>query len=403
MMPLPIVTLPALVPIPANSQDECRVARVPVSAFAEGPPAKARKAYDMYRLSRHILRAAALALMIAGSTVRAGAATTGDLVIGGERIADAATYSAAKSEGHLVLYSTYILSAMKAVTAKFKADTGIDVEIVRLITPLMYDRVISEYNTKKLGADYVDLTDVTLVNQLGQKGVLVPYKVTSFGALDPALHDGDGKWYSLMRSLMGVGINTAVIVPGDVPKHWTDLLDPKYKGKLAIMGIDAGGTGFALAFFQNQKFGADYLKKLAATQPRTYLSGSPLDADLARGQFGIGIAPVDGLLDDVRSGAPVKIIALSEGIPAYTTTGGMTSTATHPNAAKLFLDWMTSKHGGDIIQANGAYGPRRDAAAPVVDGVEFPPVAKLYNIRPSDVISSRDSLTKEWHTIFGVK
>ena len=341
-------------------------------------------------------------LLLAGSIATARAAS-GDLVIGGEKIADAATYSAAKSEGKVTLYSTYVLSAMKAVTAKFKADTGIDVEIVRLITPLMYDRVISEYNTKKLVADYVDLTDVTLVNQLAQKGILAGYKTGSFGALGPALRDPDGKWYSLMRSLMGVGINTAVLAPGDVPKRWADLSDAKYKGKIGFLGIDAGGTGFALAFFQNQKFGADYLKKIAALQPRTYLSGSPLDADLARGQFAIGIAPVDGLLDDVRSGAPVKIITLAEGVPAYTTTGGMTTTGAHPHAAQVFLDWMTSKHGGDVIQANGAYGPRKDAVAPVIEGAEFPSAAQLYNIRPADVISSRDALSKEWHTIFGVK
>jgi iron(III) transport system substrate-binding protein len=353
-----------------------------------------------------IARLAALALvplLLTASLAPARAAGTGDLVIGGEKIADGATFAAAKSEGKLVLYSTYILSAMKAITAKFKADTGIDVEIIRLITPLMYDRVVSEYGTKKLAADYVDLTDITMVNTLAQKGILTAYKVNSYGDLGPALHDGDGKWYSLERSLMGVGINTAVIAPADVPKKWTDLLDPKYKGKIAFLGIDAGGTGFALAFFENQKFGSGYLTKMAASAPRTYLSGSPLDADLARGQFGIGIAPVDGLLDDVRSGAPVKIITLAEGIPAYTTSGGMTSTAPHPNAAKVFLNWMTSKHGGEIIQQNGAYGPRKDAVAPVIEGAEFPTAQQLYNIRPSDVISSRDALTKEWHSIFGVK
>jgi iron(III) transport system substrate-binding protein len=340
--------------------------------------------------------------VIAASIVPAAAAP-GDLVIGGEKIADAATYTAAKSEGKVTLYSTYILSAMKVITAKFKADTGIDVEIVRLITPLMYDRVISEYNTKKLVADYVDLTDITLVNALAQKGILASYKTTSFGDVGPALRDSDGKWYSLLRSLMGVGINTAVLPAADVPKKWTDLIDPKFKNKIAFLGIDAGGTGFALAFFQKQKFGSDYLKKLAALDPHTYLSGSPLDADLARGQFQIGIAPVDGLLDDVRSGAPVKIITLAEGVPAYTTTGGMTTTAAHPHAAEVFLDWMTSKHGGDIIQANGAYGPRKDTVAPAVEGAQFPSAAQLYNIRPSDVISSRDALTKEWHTTFGVK
>ncbi|HEY5348495.1 MAG TPA: ABC transporter substrate-binding protein [Candidatus Lustribacter sp.] len=359
----------------------------------------------MQRFSSFLMRTAALALvplLLAGS-IKPASAAAGDLVIGGERIADAATYAAAKREGKLILYSTYILSSMKAVTAKFKADTGIDVEIVRLITPLMYDRVLSEYGTKKLAADYVDLTDITLVNQLAQKGILAPYKVTSFGELDPTLRDSNGKWYSLMRSLMGVGVNTAVIAPGDVPKKWTDLLEPKYKGKLGFMAIDSGGTGFALAFFQHQKFGSAYWKKLAEQQPRTYLSGSPLDADLARGQFGIGIAPVDGLLDDVRSGAPVKIITLAEGIPAYATTGGMTTTGAHPHAAQVFLDWMTSKHGGETIQANGAYGPRKDTAAPVVEGVTFPAAAQLYNVRPSDVISSRDALTKEWHSIFGTK
>jgi iron(III) transport system substrate-binding protein len=341
-------------------------------------------------------------LIFAGSVTRASAATSGDLVIGGEKIIDAATYSAAKSEGRLTLYSTYILSAMKAVTAKFTADTGITVEIVRLITPLMYDRVLSEYNTKKLVADYVDLTDITLVNQLAQKGILVPFKTTSFANVAPELRDSNGKWYSLLRSLMAVGVNTAVVGPGDVPKTWGDLLQPKFKNKLGIMAIDAGGTGFSLAFFLKQKFGADYLTRLAAQQGRTYLSGSPLDADLARGQFGIGVAPVDGLLDDIRSGAPVKIVTLAEGVPAYTTTGGMTSTAAHPHAAQAFLDWMTSKRGAEAITAAGAYAARRNAAAPAVDGVGFPATAQLYNIRPSDVIGARDSLTKEWHAAFGI-
>ena len=359
----------------------------------------------MHRISAFLIRTVALALVpfLFAASLAPASAAPGDLMAGSEKIADAATYTAAKSEGKVILYSTYILSAMKEITAKFKAETGIDVEIVRLITPLMYDRVISEYGTKKLVADYVDLTDITLVNQLGQKGILAAYKTPSFGELGPALHDPDGKWYSLMRSLMGVGINTAVLPAADVPKKWTDLVDSKYKGKIAFLGIDAGGTGFALAFFQNQKFGMDYLKKLAANQPRTYLSGSPLDADLARGQFAIGIAPVDGLLDDVRSGAPVKVIALQEGIPAYTTSGGMTTTGAHPHAAQVFLNWMTSKHGGEIIQANGAYSARKDAVAPAIAGADFPTAAQLYNIRPSDVISSRDSLTKEWHSIFGTK
>jgi iron(III) transport system substrate-binding protein len=345
--------------------------------------------------------ALAAALVIFALAVPPAARAAGELTLDGETIADAATYAAAKKEGKVTLYSTFILTSMKAVMAKFQADTGIAAEDVRLTTAQMYDRVLAESTAGKLAADYVDLTDVTLVMQLAQKGVLRAYKVTDFAAIPAVLRDGDGKWYAVMRSLMAIGVNTAVVPAADQPVKWSDLLAPRFKGKVGFMTIDSGGTAFSQFFFLHQRFGAGYWQQLAAQQGRIYPTSSPLATDLARGEVSVAVGPIDALLDDVRSGAPVKIVAPAEGVPGYTISGGITASAPHPHAAEVFMDWITSKRGLAAVAASGAYGARNNAPAPANPDAAFPPAEAVYNIRPADYLANRDALTREWHAVFG--
>src|SRR4051794_40953780 len=94
------------------------------------------------------------------------------LVIGGEDISHAQTVDAARKEGRLLAYGTYPADAMKPILAAFQQDTGIAVEYVRLPTQSMYQRITSEFAAKKLEADYVDLTDLPLIGQLMERGIL---------------------------------------------------------------------------------------------------------------------------------------------------------------------------------------------------------------------------------------
>lgn len=353
------------------------------------------------RFASRALAVFAAALVLFSLAVAAPVRAAGELVLDGETVADGATYAAAKKEGKVTLYSTFILTSMKEVMAKFQADTGITAENVRLTTAQMYDRVLAEASAGKLAADYVDLTDVTLVMQLAQKGIFRAHKVPDFGAIPAVLRDGDGKWYSVMRSLMAIGVNTGVVSPADVPSKWSDLLAPRFKGKIGFMTIDSGGTAFSQFFFLHQRYGAGYWKALAAQQGRIYPTSSPLATDVARGEISVAVAPVDALLDDVRSGAPVKIVVPAEGVPGYTVSGGLTANGPHPHAADVFMNWITSKRGLAAVAASGAYGSRNNAPAPVNPAVGFPPAEAVYNIRPSDYLASRDALTREWHAVFG--
>jgi iron(III) transport system substrate-binding protein len=352
-------------------------------------------------LRDHAIRFAAL-VAAAGlfvSPLVAAAATPGGLVIDGVEIADAATYDAAKKEGRLLLYSTFESHGMAQITAKFTADTGLPVDVIRLPSAEMFDRATSEFSTHRLSADWVDTTDVTLTQQLADRGILRGYKVPDFGTFESVLRDGDGKWYSILRSTMAIGINTALVKPADVPSKWTDLMDPKWKGKIGFGNIDAGGTAYSFWFFYRQRYGMDAWRKIAAQTPRIGYSAQPVANDLARGETVIAVDPIESMLAGIASGSPIKII-LPPGGPSYGIIGGMTSVAPHPHGAEVWLNWITSKRAASVLGGIGTYSVRRDAPTPTVAGVAMPPPGSIYNIRASDYVRLHASLVKDWHAVF---
>ena len=190
------------------------------------------------------------------------------------------------------------------------------------------------------------------------------------------------------------------VKPADLPAKWTDLLDTRWKGKLGVASIDAGGTSFAFWFFMRQRYGIDAWRKLAAQNPRIGYSVQPVMTDLARGETAIVAATIDSLIGAVATGSPVKIILPPAG-PAFGLYGGIASTAPHPHAAAVWMNWITSEHVAPFLSSLGLYSIRRDAPVPQVAGVKMPGQSEVYNIRASDYLRAYAPQIKERHTIFG--
>lgn len=337
----------------------------------------------------------ALALLQPGVT----SAAPGGLVVDGEQIADATLYDAAKKEGKLLLYATYEAHGMGQIVAKFQTDTGLAVDVIRLPSAEMFDRATAEFSTHRLAADYVDTTDVTLTQKLAARGILTGYIVPDFKSFEPVLRDGAGKWYNILRSVMSIGVNTALVKPADMPSKWPDILDPKWKDKTGFANIDAGGTSFSFWFFLRQRYGLDAWNKAAALNPRIGYSAQPVATDLARGETVIAVDPIESMIAGIAAGSPLKIV-LPAGGPSYGIFGGITSVAPHPHAAQVWMNWITSKRAAAVLSSIGAYSIRRDAATPTVPGVAMPPSKSLYNIRASDYTQSYVPFVKDWHRIF---
>ncbi|MGZ5834761.1 MAG: ABC transporter substrate-binding protein [Xanthobacteraceae bacterium] len=327
------------------------------------------------------------------------------LVADGETIADANLLAAAKGEGRLLHYGTYPADAMKPVHEAFQSETGIEVEYIRLPSQGMYARVTSEFAAKKLEADIVDLTELPLIQQLIERGVLnAPYKVPSFDQIPAAIREAEGRWYALVRPVGVVAVNRSRMADNDIPKSWKDLLDPKWKGHIGTANIDAGGSVLTLYSFLRDKVDPDYWKKLAALSPRIYPAVAPLSTDLTRGEIALAIGAIaEPVWLQMKAGAPVKVIFPKEGISSFPAAGGVSTTAKNPNAAKLFLDWITSRHGGNVVARGGAYPTNPASNRPSLEGLDYPAPDQVYNLKADEWIATRDERMKEWRATFGVK
>ncbi len=329
-----------------------------------------------------------------------GTAAPGPLVIDGETIGDAALIGDAQKEGKLTVYSASPIAYEKQLLARFTADTGIPGEAIRLTSELLYQRVTSEAAGHRLGADFVDLSDPTLENQLADTGILRAYRVPNFNAVPGVLKDPRGRWYAISRLAIGIAVNSALVKPADMPARWSDLLDPKWKGKIGFASIEAGGTSFTPFLLVHQKYGADFWKKLAAQNPRIYATAAPVVADLMRGEISVAINPNTSAIDQIEAGAPMKFVFPADGIPSPPEMGGIAATAPHARAAQLYLNWLTSKRGSQAVAALGEY-PILPGIAPTSAGLPFPPASQLTNVSVADWAKLRAPISAEWHATFG--
>ena len=325
------------------------------------------------------------------------------VVVGGEEIADAKLMAAARAEGGLYAYGVIQSESMAELLDGFRKETGLTIEYVRVPTSKLYDRVVAEFAAGKLDADYADLTDHTLIKEWMSRGILGAHKVPWHDKIAPALKDKDGHWYSTVRAIQTIAVNTEMVKEADYPKSWAETFEPKWKGKFGMQSIEAGGSALTLFAFLRLQVDPKSWEKIAANEPRTYATIAPVINDLVRGRIAAAYATASTLSDQIENGAPVKIILFAEGMAAFGAMGNLTATAKHPNAARVYVNYLTSKRGSTFIAHSGSYGVHPEAPPPEASGYKFPPQEKVWNIESEQWDKIHETWVDEWKAIFNRK
>jgi iron(III) transport system substrate-binding protein len=120
--------------------------------------------------------------------------TASDLVINGQTVADGELFAKAKAEGSINLYSGYVENSEKEVIKAFTQDTGIKVNLVRLVPNRLLERVLSEQGAGKLGADVVRTSEFSSVSAMDKAGAFTEHKVPDFDQLDDTVKYDGGKF-----------------------------------------------------------------------------------------------------------------------------------------------------------------------------------------------------------------
>ncbi|HEX9879966.1 MAG TPA: extracellular solute-binding protein [Candidatus Binatia bacterium] len=153
-------------------------------------------------------------------------------------------------------------------------------------------------------------------------------------------------------------------------KSYRDLLDPKWKGRIAMDDPRRSGPGQAsfTFFYLHPDLGPDFIRALARQEPLIFRDPSQLLNLIGQGKYPILIGPRDTMLADAMSrGIPIKIVGpnlLREGSDISPGAGNvaMFDRAPHPNAVKVYLNWLLSKDGQTgVARALDAVSNRLDA------------------------------------------
>jgi iron(III) transport system substrate-binding protein len=201
----------------------------------------------------------------------------------------------------------------------------------------------------------------------GVMGMLAPLKPQLLlpEVLDPSKYQDNKIWfvdpagqYVLRISNFTaalVAVNTKLVKPTDITS-WHDLLKPEFTGKIVSYDPTVAGAAIATTTQMWNAFGQDFLKQLFIDQQPFISRDHRQSADL----LGSGSRPVSLFLQQqalttiIDQGLPVVALSSMSDLPAQVSGGfgfvGLMDHAPHPNAAKVFVNWMLSKEGQQLWQ-----------------------------------------------------
>jgi len=263
--------------------------------------------------------------------------------------------AAAKSEGSLTWYTSIPQAIATSVADGFKSKYGITVKSVVLTSGLETTRFSSEKEAGSSQADVLTVADSVFMGDAVQKKWLATLNSQQLPSLSavPAADIHDSAYVLTGTQPIGISYNSSKLKASQVDS-WQDLLSPALKGQLYVVNPANIPSWLAIMDLLRQKFGASFLKELAASQPHFVDSSVPGAQDVAAGS---GLAVFPSLLS-VSAPLQAKGATISTVFPSPTTGveqyTAVSSTAIHPDAAQLFVDYLMSRAGQTLFNQGTA-------------------------------------------------
>ena len=205
---------------------------------------------------------------------------------------------------------------------------------------------------------------------LKSRNLLQPYDPPEAESYPANAKDKEKSFTAIYARNFVLGYNTAMIPEKDRRRDWPELLDPKWKGKFGIDEEEFEWYGTLIDYWGREKT-AEYMKALAAQQPTLRRGHNLLAQLLAAGEFPVAIVFPFEIEQLKRRGAPVEWSNASDPIVTSINLVAHSVKAPHPNAARVFINYILSERGSDGHQERlpRSCPPRRQA-----DGCQTRPV-----------------------------
>jgi iron(III) transport system substrate-binding protein len=324
------------------------------------------------------------------------------------RAAEPAVIEGAKKEAKLVIYTGVERAAAQVVINAFeKKYPFIAAETVRASSSKLATRLDAEIEANRVQGDVIEFSLLYLTTALQRRGEILQYDSPEYLSY-PKEYSAPGYWAASGLSNIIILLNTRKVDEANVPQSWWDLTKPYWKDKLTIDNLEVSGTGYnwLIGMVNNESIGWKFIEALGKNKPGLERGHAGMAQKVAAGEYAGAAEMSDFHLKNIRDAAasvPVRGVWPKEGVPSEPWTAAILKRAPHPNAARLFLDFLLSQEGQTLyVQAMGWTSARADVAPPAYK--EIPSEVKILksSLSPEDALKVRDEYVAKWKQLWGL-
>jgi iron(III) transport system substrate-binding protein len=247
------------------------------------------------------------------------------------------------AQNKVVVYSANDANLNRFVFDAFTKETGIAVEGVEAGSGVLFRRIASE-KEKPLGDIIWGVSRALLQSN---KALLAPYASPNKAAVPAEFRDPDDLWIGTNVHLIVILQNTKLVPAADAPKSWADLLDPKWKGKVAFTDPANSGSAYTNVTMLAQAWGPgdagwEKVSKLLANT-KVLNRSTLVFQGVGNGEFPLGMSLEYAGLQWAAGGAPVKVIYPQDGTVEQMEGVAVIKGGPSAETARKFVDYVTRK------------------------------------------------------------
>ena len=311
---------------------------------------------------------------------------------------------AAQAEGTVMVYHNLRPQGAEPLMEDFKkANPNIKApEQMRLGSAPLIERFSTEFAADRNVADVmITYPDERVFDGIknGWATEWTPPEIKAF----PAEMNVDNKMFAVNQAREAIIWNKQKVKAADAPKEWEDLFDAKWKGRIGMNPPWRSISVQSIVALWEEKGITDAAQKLKDLDVRFFEGSSGIIQAVIRGDVHVAELsdlPLNPMLED---GAPVGFAYPKSGTTVTTAYIWVSGKAPHPNAGKVFVNWILSAEGQNALQKHGGLSATRPGTPPLS---HIPATESLPNTVDSMKLVTPErqkKMIEEWRTVFGVR
>ncbi len=309
---------------------------------------------------------------------------------------------AAKKEGELTWYvAHYTSEGAEDLGRGFTEMYGIKVNVVRTTAQVAYQRLLQDIKNNQTNCDVFSSTDLGHYARLKSEGRFDKYVPENMSKISPVFQnfDPDGFFQTTAAGMVVITYNTSKVKAEDAPQKWEDLLDIKWKGKVSTGHPGFSGYVGTWVLSMKKLYGWQYFDKLEKNKPQIGRSINDTVTALNSGERQVAAGSDGSTLFSASRGNPLAVVYPSDGSVLIISPSAIMKGTKHPNAAKLFMEYLYTIEAAKISAKHFLIPLRPEVPSP--PGAK--PISEIKVIRPTvqEVDKGIPEVIEQWRDTFG--